>query len=271
MMSFIHAGGLTVHVDVSGPHDAPPIVFVNSLGTNLHIWDAQAAALADRFRIVRYDMRGHGMTSFAPPGEDYAIATLADDLAALLDALRIERASVVGISIGGMVAQRFAAAYPRRVDALVLCATGSRIGSPDVWNARIEAITTRGMSAIVEGVVGRWFTPATHADRPDLVRGFSMMLKRTPVAGYAGCCAGIRDADLRADDTRITARTFVISGAADLVTPPASGAEIREAIPGARFEVIDDAAHMLCAERPEALDRLLGGFIGATASAGSMQ
>jgi 3-oxoadipate enol-lactonase len=185
--------------------------------------------------------------------------------------LRIERASVVGISIGGMVAQRFAAAYPQRVGALVLCATGNRIGSPDMWNARIEAITTRGMSAIVEGVVGRWFTPGTHADRPDLVRGFSMMLKRTPVAGYVGCCAGIRDADLRADDTRITARTLVISGAADLVTPPASGAEIRDAIPGARFEVIDDAAHMLCAERPEALDRLLGGFIGATASAGSMQ
>ena len=270
-MAFIHAGGLTVHVDVSGPHDAPAIVFANSLGTNLHIWDAQAAALGDRYRIVRYDMRGHGMTSFAPAGEDYAIAQLADDLAALLDALRIERASVVGLSIGGMVGQRFAAAYPERVDALVLCATASRIGTPDVWDARIESITTRGMSAIVEGVLDRWFTPATHADRPDLVRGFSMMLKRTPVAGYAGCCMGIRDADLRADDARITAPTLVISGAADVVTPPSAGAEIRDAIPGAQFEVIDDAAHMLCAERPEALDRLLGGFIGATASAGGMR
>jgi 3-oxoadipate enol-lactonase len=269
MVPFIHAGGLTVHADISGPHDAPPIVFANSLGTNLHIWDAQAAALADRYRIVRYDMRGHGMTSFAPPGEDYAIARLADDLAALLDALRIERASVVGLSIGGMVAQRFAAAYPQRVDALVLCATGNRIGSADTWNARIEAVTTGGMSAIVDGVLGRWFTPATHADRPDLVRGFSMMAERTPVPGYAGCCAAIRDADLRADDARITARTLVISGAADVVTPPASGAQIRDAIPRARLEVIDDAAHMLCAERPEALDRLLGGFIGATASAGS--
>jgi 3-oxoadipate enol-lactonase len=270
-MPFIHAGGLTVHVDVSGPHDAPPIVFANSLGTNLHIWDAQAAALGDRYRIVRYDMRGHGMTSFAPAGEDYAIPLLADDLAALLDALRIERASVVGISIGGMVAQRFAAAYPQRVDALVLCATGNRIGTPETWNARIEAITTRGMSAIVETVLERWFTPATHAEQPDLVRGFSMMLKRTPVAGYAGCCVAVRDADLRADDARITARTLVISGAADAVTPPASGAELRDAIRGAQFEVIDGAAHILCAERPEALDRLLGGFIGATASARGTQ
>jgi 3-oxoadipate enol-lactonase len=126
------------------------------------------------------------------------------------------------------------------------------------------------MSAVVEGVLGGWFTPATHADRPDLVRGFLMMLNRTPVAGYLGCCVGIRDADLRADDTRITARTLVISGAKDVVTPPASGAQIRDAIPAAQFEVIDDAAHMLCAERPEALDRLLGGFIGATASARGM-
>jgi 3-oxoadipate enol-lactonase len=270
-MPFVHAGGLTVHVEISGPSDAPAILFANSLGTNLHIWDAQAGALANRYRVVRYDMRGHGMTSLAPPGDDYAIARLADDAAALLDALRIERASFVGLSVGGMVGQRFAAAYPGRVDALVLCATGSRIGDAQTWNPRIATALSGGIAPLVEATLGRWFTPPTHVEQPDLVRGFGLMLERTPVAGYAGCCAAIRDADLRADDARIRARTLVVSGAADVVTPPASGAEIRDAVPGARLEVIEDAAHMLCAERPGALTALLEEFLGAAAPAGSVR
>jgi 3-oxoadipate enol-lactonase len=268
-MPFVHADGLTVHVDISGPSDAPAILFANSLGTNLHIWDAQASALANRYRVVRYDMRGHGMTSLAPPGEDYAIGRLADDAAALLDALRIERASFVGLSIGGMVGQRFAAAYPDRIDALVLCSTGSRIGSADVWDSRIATVRSAGVAPLVEATLGRWFTPPTHVERPDLVRGFGLMLERTPVSGYAGCCAAIRDADLRADDTRIRARTLIVSGAADVVTPPASGAEIRDAVPGARLAVLENAAHMLCAERPDALNRLLEDFVGAAAPVGS--
>jgi len=267
-MPFLQTGGLTVHVDISGPADAPPVVFANSLGTNLHLWDAQAVALAGAYRVIRYDMRGHGMTSLAPQGEHYAIERLADDVAALLDALGIARASFIGLSIGGMVGQRFAAAYPARVDALVLCATGNRIGSAETWNPRIDAVTAGGMGAVVDGVLERWFTPATHAQRPEVVAGYRLMVERTPLFGYAGCCAAIRDADLRDDDARIAARTLVIAGAADPVTSPAAGAELRDAIRGARLEVLPDAAHLLCVERPDELNALLDAFLATSRPAG---
>jgi 3-oxoadipate enol-lactonase len=262
-MPFVSVGRLTVHVDVCGPVDAPAIVCVNPLGTNLHVWDAQAAALSERYRVIRYDMRGHGMTSLAPSGEDYAIARLADDVAALLDVLRIERAHYVGLSIGGQIGQRFAAAHPTRVDSLVLCATGSVIGSPETWNPRIEAVTRGGMSAIVDGVMERWFTPATRADRPVTVDGFRIMVERTPVAGYVGCCAAIRDADLRADDARIAARTLILAGEADPAASPATAAAMRDLIPGARLEVIPAASHLLNVEQPEAVTALIDGFLRA--------
>jgi 3-oxoadipate enol-lactonase len=238
-------------------------MLANSLGTNFHMWDEQITALARSYRVLRYDMRGHGLTETAAAG-DAAAATverLAADAVALLDALAIERARFVGLSIGGMVAQRVAAEYPDRIASLVLCATGSRIGTATTWDERIATVERDGLNAIVDATMGRWFTARMRAERPAVVRGFATMLVRTPVAGYVAGCRVVRDADLRADDARIRCRTLIVAGAEDPVTTPAMGAEMRAAIPAAELLVVEGAAHMLCAEQPAATSAALLRFL----------
>jgi 3-oxoadipate enol-lactonase len=262
-MPFARAADLVVHYAVDGLPDAPVVMLANSLGTSFHMWDAQVEALARSHRVVRYDMRGHGLTDTTPSGDAGAatIERLADDAVALLDALGIARVNVVGLSIGGMVAQRVAAEYPERVDSLALCATGSRIGTATVWNERIATVESEGLAAIADAGMQRWFTVRARTDRPELVRGFANMLTRTPVDGYVEGCRAVRDADLRADDTRIRCRTLIVAGAEDLVTTPAMGTEMRDAIPTAELIVLDDAAHMLCAEQPNATNAALVRFL----------
>ena len=262
-MAFVEAGGITMHYDVSGPADAPVVVLANSLGTSVHMWDDQVGPLAASYRVLRYDLRGHGLTECGPPGDGAAgrIEVLADDVAALLDALGIERVRFVCLSIGGMIGQRFAAAYPQRVEALAVCATGNRIGTPEMWKARIAAVEQDGLAAIADSVMARWFTDATRARRRDVIAGFTTMLTRTPVAGYLAGCRAVRDADLRADDARIRCRTLVVAGALDPGTTPAMGAEVRDAIGGAEFLLLDDAAHILCVEQPTAVNRALLHFL----------
>jgi 3-oxoadipate enol-lactonase len=265
-LAFIDLEDVNVYYDFSGPEAAPIVLLANSLGTNVHVWDAQVAALATDYRVLRYDMRGHGLTQ-AGSRAALRIADLADDVARLLDALKVRAVTFVGLSIGGMIAQRFAAAYPQRVESLVLCATASRIGSPDTWRTRITAVEQGGMSAIIPGVLERWFTPRAHAEQPALVRGFATMLERTPALSYIAACGAIRDADLRADDGAVRCPTLVIAGAQDAVTSPAMAAELRDAIPGARLHVVDAAAHILCAEAPDAFNHALLGFLAETTRA----
>jgi 3-oxoadipate enol-lactonase len=264
-MPFVRAKDITVHYDFSGPRDAPVVLLSNSLGANVHMWDEQLNALARKHRVLRYDMRGHGLTD-TTPGDDPSAASierLADDAITLLDALGLHRVAVVGLSIGGMIAQRVASRYSDRVDALVLCATSSRLGSPSVWDARIAAVESDGLESIVEGTMGRWFTEHAHAQRPELVRGFANMVARTPVAGYIGGCRAVRDADLRADDARIKARTLVFAGAHDPTATPEMAAELQAAIAGAQLEVLHGAAHMFCAEQPVAFNDTLLRFLEA--------
>jgi 3-oxoadipate enol-lactonase len=268
-MPFVRTGDLVTYYELSGPPGAPVVAFANSLGTNVHVWDAQRDAFARTFRVLRYDMRGHGLTSDGTPGRAILIATLADDLAALLDALAIASVRLVGLSIGGMVAQRFAAAYAHRVDALALCATGSRIGTPDVWKTRVATVEREGIAAIVPATLERWFTPRAHAEQPQLIAGFTTMLARAAVSGYLAGCRAIEAADLRADDARISAPTLVVAGARDVVTPPASGEEMCAAIRGAELVVLD-AAHILCAEQPAAFNAAVLAFLtGAHAADGA--
>ena len=198
-MPFLNAGGSTVYYDLTGPRDAPVVAFGNSLGTNLHVWDAVVAGFTRTFRVLRYDMRGHGLTDRS---EAPTMDGLASDVANLLDALELERVRYVGLSIGGMVGQRLAAAHPERVEALVLCATANRIGTAEVWNERIEAVRRGGMAAVSDGVLERWFTPQTHFERPELIRGFTNMVERTLPESYIGLCLAIRDADLAAGARR---------------------------------------------------------------------
>jgi 3-oxoadipate enol-lactonase len=262
-MPFARAADLVVHYAVDGSPDAPVVMLANSLGTSFPMWDAQLLALARSHRVLRYDMRGHGLTDTTPPGDAGAatIERLANDAVALLDALGIARVRFVGLSIGGMVGQRIAAEYPERVESLALCATGSRIGTAAGWNERIDTVERNGLAAIAEAGMKRWFTARAHAEQPDLVRGFATMLTRTPVGGYVEGCRAVRDADLRADDARIRCRTLIVAGTEDPTTTPAMGAEMRDAIPAAELIVFDAASHMLCAERPEATNAALLRFL----------
>lgn len=257
-MPYIRANDAAVYYEFAGPSDAPVVMLANSLGTNVHVWDAIVPELAAGSRVLRFDMRGHGLTDAGP---EPTMQDLANDALALLDALQIARVRFVGLSIGGMIGQQFAADHPERVEALVLCATASRIGTASTWNERIAAVRQAGTAAIARGVLARWFTPETHAQHPELIRGFGNMLARTPADGYAGACAAIRDADLAIRDGKIAAPTLVVAGAEDQVTPPADGQALCDAIPGARLGVIDGAAHIIPAERPSEFVHLVVPFL----------
>jgi len=240
---------------IEGPEDVPVLVLSNSLGTSLGMWDEQVPALGGRFRLLRYDTRGHG-GSPAPPGP-YAMEDLGRDVTHLLDHLRIERASFCGLSVGGMTGMWIASEAPERVERLVLLCTSALLGPKSVWDERIETVKEQGMAALVDGVIERWFTPAFRAENPGIVEGMARTLRETDPEGYAGCCAAIRDMDLRDRLPSIAAPTLVVSGAEDPATPPEHGRLIRDAIPGARFEVVPDAAHIANVERPERIAQLI--------------
>jgi 3-oxoadipate enol-lactonase len=262
-MPFIRAGDLTVHYDLAGPAEAPVVMLANSLGTNFHMWDAQVPALAQHFRVLRYDMRGHGMSDGPAAGTTgYSIDALAQDALDLLDALGIGGFHFCGLSIGGMVGQRLGAKAKGRIASLVLCDTGSRIGPPKLWDDRIAAIRSKGLEGVADAVISRWFTPRFFSERADEARGYRNMLVRTSVEGYVGCGIAVRDADLRADDAQIACPTLVVVGADDAATPPSSAREISEAVKGAQLVVLDNAAHIPAVEQPEALNRVLLDFLG---------
>lgn len=244
-----------LHHVLEGPEDAPVLVMANSLGTMLRMWDDQAPELRERFRLLRYDHRGHG-GSPVPPGL-YEIEDLGRDALALFDRLEIERFSFCGLSIGGMVGMWLASEAPERVERLVLCCTSALLGPRELWDERIRVATGQGMDALVDSVIVRWFTPEFFSSNPEAVEKAARMLRETNPEGYAGCCAAIRDMDLRSRLFAITAPTLVISGSEDPATPPEHGELIRDSIPGADFEVVPDASHLANIERPEVVTRAI--------------
>ena len=244
-----------LHFRDENPGKERSFVFVNSLGTDLRIWDEMAARYADGFRIVRYDLRGHGLSD-APPAP-YSIADHVGDLAALLDAHEIHGAIVVGLSVGGMIAQALAAQRPDLVRMLVLCDTAHKIGTPEMWNARIEAVRAGGLASIADAVLERWFSTEFRRSRPADLAGYRSMLTRTPAEGYIGTCMSLRDADLTATASRLTQPTLCLVGEEDGATPPALVRSLSELIPGAAFKTIPNAGHLPCIEQP----KLLAGWI----------
>ena len=243
---------VALHHLLEGPEDAPVVVMANSLGTTLRMWDEQAPKLSERFRLLRYDHRGHG-NSPVPPGP-YTIDDLGRDVLALLGRLEIERVSFCGLSLGGMVGMWLASEAPERVERLVLCCTSVRF-APDAYNSRAQTVRAHGVGAIAETVVERWFTPAFRASHPDVVEWAGQMLLTTPAEGYASCCEAIRDAELRSRLGAIRAPTLVIAGADDLASPPDEAELIRGSIPDARLMVIEQAAHLANVEQPEVVTR----------------
>lgn len=222
-----------------GPEDAEPLLLSNSLGTDHTMWDAQIPALTRHFRVVRYDGRGHGAS--AVPVGPYTIADLGQDVVALYEALGIQRAHFCGLSLGGMVGMWLAANAPERVDRLALCNTAARLGPPEYWDARIEAVRAGGMSAIVSAVLARWFTGAFMSQFPTEIERVRQVFANTPAAGYIACCEAIRDMDQRASLPRIQTQTLVIAGAFDAATPPEDSRFLATSIPNARYEELPTA------------------------------
>ena len=254
-MAFAALSYGVVRYRVIGPRDAPALVLVNSLGTDLCIWDGVVDQLATDHYVITYDKRGHGLSSVPPA--PYAIADLSRDLLELVDHLGLDRFALAGVSVGGMVAMRFATDHPERLASVVLCDTAARIGDAATWNARIDAIRQDGMAAIADAVLLRWFPLSIRAGRDAEIAGWRNLLLRSPVEGYAGTCAALRDADLSAAVARISVPTLVVVGAEDKSTSPDLVRATADHIPGARFEVITGAGHIPSIDRPAELARLI--------------
>ncbi|MBL8805420.1 MAG: 3-oxoadipate enol-lactonase [Rhodospirillales bacterium] len=255
-MPHIEANGTKLFYDLTGPEEAPVVVFSNSLGTTLEMWDHVVRELASNFRCLRYDTCGHGRSP-ARTGE-VTIRMLADDLVGLLDVLGIARAHVVGLSLGGMTAQSLAIHHPERVANLVLMATAPFLPPADNWHARAEAVRKGGMAAIVDAVMQRWFTAAVDPARLAWYR--ALFLGIDP-QGYAAACLAIAAMDLRPALKRINATTLVVAGAEDPVTNVEMSRELAAGIEGARLAVVEGASHLIAIERPIETAALLRAFL----------
>jgi len=254
----IDVDGAGIHCQFDGAADAPVLVLSNSLGTDLTMWDAQVNALALRFRVLRYDTRGHG-ASAATPGP-YSVERLGRDVIGLLDSLGIDRAHFCGLSLGGITGMWLGIHAPDRLRRLVLANTAARIGPPSNWDARIEKVRGGGMGAISQAVVERWFTPVFIARNPDCIAAMRQMMERTPADGYVACCAAIRDMDQREEVAAIDVPTLVITGTQDIATPAADGRFLAERIKDAAYVELD-AAHLSNIEAAPAFTAALLAFL----------
>jgi 3-oxoadipate enol-lactonase len=250
-----------LHHRLDGPEDAPALVLSVSLGTRHTMWDAQAPALVERFRLLRYDPRGHGQSDV--PDGPYSIADLGEDLLALLDELGIEKTSFCGVSIGGMTGMWLAINAPERIDRLVLSNTTAYYPPAEEWTRRAKvARSAEGVAGLADAALDRWFTPSFQERRPEEIERFRQMLITTPGEGYAGCCEAIREMDMRAELGAIQAHTLVIAGDEDPSTPPDWNRDLAEAIPGADYHLLQDASHISNVARPREYTDLLLRYLG---------
>ena len=220
-MKALEANGQVLHFQDEGPRDGPVVAFSNSLGTDFRLWDPLLPFLADDLRLIRYDKRGHGLSTC--PDGPYSIDDHGRDLEGLLDGLGIESAVIVGLSVGGMIAQALAAARPDLVKGLVLCDTGHVIGPPEIWETRIEAIRKNGIAEASSGILERWFSLRFHADRSGELALWRAMLTRTPVEGYLGTCRAIQNADLTEAARGLKMPALCVVGSEDGATHAGTG------------------------------------------------
>lgn len=236
----------------------PALMLIHSLGTSHRIWDGVVRALRFPGPVLRYDLRGHGLSEVGEA--PYSIASLAAEALSLLDGLRIDWVIPCGLSVGGLVAQELALSAGTRVRGAILCGTAARIGSVEGWQSRINQVRSGGIGSIADAALGRWFSPGFHAREPDVVRGHRCMLERTPEPGYLGMLHALRDADLSERVQRLSLPSLVVSGELDEATTPADGRKLAGLIPGARFELLAQASHLLSVEKPRELAALIDGF-----------
>jgi 3-oxoadipate enol-lactonase/4-carboxymuconolactone decarboxylase len=260
-MQFVRSGDATLHVEASLPPDRPVVVFVNSLGSDLRIWNGVVERLADAgVGALRYDFRGHGLSDLGTPPR--VIDDHVDDLARLMDHFKIGKATICGISVGGMIALGLSRRRPEKVGGLVLCCTGAKIGNWDFWNARIATVEHGHVGDIAEPILQRWFSPATYREGGGVVALGRNMLSRTSPAGYVATCVALRDSDMTEAARAVAVPTLCVAGENDGSTPPDLVRALRRLIPGARYEEIASAGHLPCLDHPAELAKLLLTFLG---------
>lgn len=246
------------NVAYEGGRERPVLMFSNSLGTTLDMWEGQARTLSEHFAILRYDTRGHGGS--ATTAGEYHIDGLADDAIAIMDELALAQVNFCGLSMGGMIGLSLGLRVPSRIRRLVVANSAAQIAPAQLWEDRIATVRSNGMPAIAEGVAQRWFTAEFIERNHDIVNAIKRMIIETPVEGYASCCAAVREFDVKEQMCNIRLPVMVIAGAADPATPAAVTQQISQAIAGSRFELLP-AAHLSNIECPAAFDRLLTDFL----------
>ena len=254
--------GVTIHYRVDGGHDSSSdgvtLVFANSLGSDLRIWDEVVALLPRGVRIIRYDKRGHGLSDL--PQQNWGMADHVADLAGLLDHLQVRDAVLCGLSVGGMIVQGLAAERPDLARALILCGTGAKIGDPSMWEERVAMVREIGLEAMADAVMERWFTQPFREEATDFPVWRNMMM-RTTTEGYAKTCQAIADTDLLESTSRLRLPCMGICGDADAVTPPDLVRETVDLVPGSTFRLIRKAAHIPCVEQPAAVTSAVSEFL----------
>jgi 3-oxoadipate enol-lactonase len=257
-MPTIDADGTPIYVTVEGKADAPSIMFSNSLGTNLHMWDAQAKALNGRYRVIRYDQRGHGKSD--APGGPYSIERLGRDVLAILDALEIPRVDFCGLSMGGMTGMWLARTAPDRFGKMIFANTAPKSQTPDAWNMRIASVKAKGMSAIADTVLAIWFTKEYREKEPDVVVRMREMIVANDPVGYVGCCAAVRDMDQRWAIASIKLPSLIIAGRGDNATPLKESEFMQSRISGSELVALD-AGHISAVEQSAAFNAALEKFL----------
>jgi 3-oxoadipate enol-lactonase len=259
-MSLVDVDGTRLHCSVEGPEGAPAIVFLNSLGTDLRMWDPQVEALRSSFRIVRHDSRGHG-ASDAPKGR-YSIELLGRDVVSLLDALGIERVHLCGESMGGLVALWLAANHPDRIERAIFASTAVKIGTKDRWDERVRALEEGDMNSIRDMVMRRLLTTSFRERSPEVARRVEATLVSTPPDGYAASCIAVRDADLTHEVGRIRAPSLIVVGADDVGISQREAHDLHERIAGSELVLLEDASHLCNIEQPERFNHAVLAFLG---------
>lgn len=255
------ANGINMHYELTGPASAPVVMLSHCLAGSMGIWDFQIRALKQQYRVLRYDLRGHGITS--APDNDYSMEMLAADAAALLDALGIPSAHFMGISLGGMLGQSLALAHPEKVSSLILCDTACKIPQEthQDWDERVAAARHHGMAALADGTMQRWLSPEFQEANPDIEKKIRNMILATPVAGFAGCCRAIRDFDVKDKISRISVPVLILVGENDPGTPVEMSQEIRDAMSGAEMVTLPQAFHLSNIEAAEQFNQTVVDFL----------
>jgi 3-oxoadipate enol-lactonase len=260
MDCIVESDGARISYSVDGPLGRPTLLFINSIGTTRDLWSAQVPALVGTYRVIRYDARGHGSSSV--PAGNYSIEQLARDALAILDAEDVKQAHICGISLGGLTAMWLGVHAADRVSSLVLANTAARIGSVQSWTDRIALVQQQGMRGVAEVAMQMWFSPDFHQRRPDVVARCKTMVVTCPTTGYLGCCAALRDEDLREAISKISCPVLVVAGHTDVPTPPEALAFIHGRISGSKLLTLD-AAHLSNVEQADAFTSAVMGFLGS--------